>query len=251
MKNSFVLDVSETDFKEQVLDRSHELPVVVDFWADWCGPCRTLGPTLERLTTEADGGWILAKVDVDANPRLAAAAGVQGIPAVRAFKDGRQIAEFTGALPESHVREWLKQLGPSQADIAVTDGRSAEAAGDLAAAAESYRRALDHEPVHDEARSLLASVELRLRTGSLDEDGLRARLESDPADIEAAAGLADVAAARGDFPRAFDLLLDAVRTNSGEQRERARVHLIKLLAALPIDDPRAVAARRSLSLALF
>jgi putative thioredoxin len=251
MNNSLVLDVSESDFKEEVLDRSHEVPVVVDFWADWCGPCRTLGPTLERLATEANGDWILAKVDVDANPRLAAAAGVQGIPAVRAFKEGRQIAEFTGALPEPHVREWLSQLGPSPADVAVAEGRAAEAAGDLGAAAESYQRALDSEPANYEARSSLASVDLKLRTASLDKPALQARLGTDPADVEAAEGLADLAAADDDFERAFDLLLDAIRNNSGEQRERARVHIVKLLNTLPLDDPRATAARRSLSLALY
>jgi putative thioredoxin len=249
--NSFVREVSESDFKEEVLDRSHETPVVVDFWAEWCGPCRTLGPTLERLAGEANGGWILAKVDVDANPQLAAAAGVQGIPAVRAFKDGRQIAEFTGALPETHVREWLRQLGPSEADLDVIEGRAAEADGDVAAAAEAYRRALDREPGNGEARSLLASAELRLRTDSVDEDGLQARLEADASDVEAASGLADVAAANGDFQAAFNLLLDAVRNTTGDQRDRARVHLLKVLDALPVDDPRAIAARRSLSLALF
>ena len=251
MKSSFVIDVSESDFKEEVLDRSHKTPVVVDFWAEWCGPCRTLGPTLERLAGEANGDWVLAKVDVDTNPRLAAAAGVQGIPAVRAFKDGRQIAEFTGALPETHVRQWLQQLGPNEADLSVIEGRAAEVDGDLAAAAQCYRQALDQQPGNEQARALLASVELRMRTDSLDEEALRARLESDPADVEAASGLADVAAANGDFQAAFDLLLDAVRNTTGDQRDRARLHLLKLLDALPVDDPRAIAARRSLSLALF
>ncbi|MGH2786329.1 MAG: tetratricopeptide repeat protein [Actinomycetota bacterium] len=251
MKSSYVADVSETDFQEQVLERSHEVPVVVDFWAEWCGPCRILGPILERLAGEADGGWVLAKVDVDSNPRLSAAAGVQGIPAVRAFKDGREVAEFTGALPEPQVREWLKQLGPSSADLLVSEGRSAEAAGDLAGAAELYRGALDHEPGDNEARSLLAAVDMKLRTASLDEESLRTRLESDPTDVDAATGLADIAAASGDFDRAFDLLLDVVRLTSDEERDRARIHLLTLLEALPISDPRAIAARRALSLVLF
>jgi putative thioredoxin len=251
MKSSLVADVSETDFQEQVLERSHEVPVVVDFWAEWCGPCRILGPILERLAGEADGGWVLAKIDVDANPRLSAAAGVQGIPAVRAFKNGREVAEFTGALPEPQVREWLKQLGPSSADLLVAEGRSAEAGDDLAGAAELYRSALNHEPGNNEARELLAAVDMKLRTASLDEVSLRNRLASDPTDVDAATGLADIAAADGDFDRAFDLLLDVVRLTSDEERDQARIHLLTLLDALPIGDPRAVAARRALSLVLF
>ncbi|HZA39559.1 MAG TPA: tetratricopeptide repeat protein [Actinomycetota bacterium] len=245
------IDVSEATFQNEVIDRSFEAPVVIDFWAAWCGPCRALGPILERLADEADGEWVLAKVDVDQNPGLAQAFGVQGIPAVHAVKDGRPVANFTGALPEQQVRAWLRQLGPTEADGLVGEARAAEASGDLDEAAELLRRALAIEPAHDEARGDLAFVELKLRTGEHDEAELMRRLEADPSDVEAASGLADLTLSRGEIKPAFDLLLGVVQSTSGDERDRARVHLLSLFNVLPPDHPDVVAARRSLSLALF
>src|SRR5256714_3158057 len=163
-----VIDVTEETFVSEVIERSRQVPVVVDFWAGWCGPCKTLGPVLERLAEEADGSWILAKVDVDANPGLAGAFGVQGIPAVRAFKGGREVAEFTWALPEPAVREWLGQLGPSPADIAYQEGATLESAGQLDAAAERYRQVLAEAPAHADAATALNRVELAQRAPGLD-----------------------------------------------------------------------------------
>jgi thioredoxin len=190
MKSSrYVFDATEATFERDVLERSRQVPVVVDFWAAWCGPCRALGPVLERLAVEADGAWVLAKVDVDANPGLASAFGVQGIPAVRAFRGGREVAEFTGALPEPAVREWLLQLGPSPADLAYEEGAVLEAAGRLDEAADRYRRALAEAPAHEAATVALTRVELALRTAGLDGDDLRQRAGS--GDLDAILALAD------------------------------------------------------------
>jgi putative thioredoxin len=246
-----IVDVDESTFTEQVLDRSTEVPVVVDFWADWCGPCHALGPILERLATEANGSWVLAKVDVDANPSLAAAARVQGIPAVRAFKDGRQIAEFTGALPEPHVRAWLEKLGPSPAELAVERGAAAEQRGEPRDAQRAYEEALVEEPGNGEARRGLSRVKLAQRTEGIDEAALRRRLEAHEDGLDAVLGLSDLEAVRGDIEAAAKRLIDVIRSADKQKAERARIHLLELLETLPPDDLRALRARRCLSLALY
>jgi putative thioredoxin len=246
-----IFDVTEATFEKDVLERSFSTPVVVDFWAAWCGPCRTLGPMLELLAEEADGEWVLAKVDVDQNQMLAAQAGVQGIPAVRAFRDGRQVAEFVGALPEPQVRRWLEQLGPSPADVAFEEAQKLEADGSLAEAADAYRKVLNLEPSHARARAALASVELLLRAEDDDLDRLVREADAEPANVDVVTRAADALFLVGRVDEAFDRLIASVRMNADDQRDQARAHLLKLLDTLPPDDPRALQARKQLSLALF
>jgi putative thioredoxin len=250
MDQPMLSDVTETTFEQDVLLRSHEVPVVVDFWAEWCGPCRTLGPTLERLAGAAGGAWVLAQVDVDSSPSLATAFGIQGIPAVCAFRDGRQVAEFTGALPEDQVRAWLEQLGPSAADRAAAEAVDAALTGDHERAAALFRDALRLEPGHAGARAGLARAELHLRTSSLDEAELTRRADADPTDVDAALGLADLAATSNRREAAFERLVEVVRLTAGHDRERARRRLVELLDTVPADDPAAMKARRALALAL-
>src|SRR5919108_1872014 len=155
-RDATIYDVDEAQFEQRVLERSHELPVVVDFWADWCGPCKQLTPALERAATARAGKVELAKLDVDANKRLASLFRIQGIPAVKAFRDGRVAAEFTGALPPAQVERFFDSLVPSEADELVASGEE----GDL-------RRALELEPSHPTARRELGK--LLLRRGDADE----------------------------------------------------------------------------------
>lgn len=246
-----VIEVNEQSFAAEVVERSQQVPVVVDFWAAWCGPCRSLGPVLERLADEADGSWILAKVDVDANPGLAQAFGIQGIPAVRAWKDGAEVAEFVGALPEPQVREWLTQLGPSPSDLDIEEAEKAFSGGDDARAEELLKNVLNHEPDNALARTLLEQVEVSRRAQDVDENDVRAQLEADPTNVEAAVRLADLLVVRGELADAFSTLISAVRVSEGDDREKARIHLVKLLQTLSPEDPRALKARRELSLVLF
>jgi putative thioredoxin len=149
------------------------------------------------------------------------------------------------------VRAWLEQLGPGPADLAFAEGEAAEARGDLARAAEEYKRALAHEPAHADANAGLARVELAMRTGTVDEAALRARLEVSPNDVDTATAVADLEFARGELEAAVERLIGLVRVTEGEDRERVRLRLVELLDTLPIDDPRALKARRLLSAALY
>jgi putative thioredoxin len=243
------VDTSEATFQRDVIERSHEVPVVVDFWAEWCGPCRMLGPVIEKAV-EARGGEVeLVKLDTDANQRLAAEYRIQSIPAVKAFKDGRVVDEFVGALPPAAVERWLDGLAPSEAE------RLVEAGGE-----ENLRRALELEPRRADATLALAKL-LAERgdredaldlldnvAGSFAADGLAARLR-----LEADEALRDAFAAldAGETERGLDLLIEAIAAAEPEKREDLRKAIVGVLDELGVEHPLARDSRRRLASALY
>jgi putative thioredoxin len=251
------VDVSEATFQTAVVDRSHTLPVVVDFWAEWCGPCRQLGPVLERAASARAGKLELVKVDTDANPGLARAFRIQGIPAVKAFRDGKVVAEFTGAQPPTAVEQFLDSLLPSEADALVERGdeeslrRAHELEPTRADAAVPLARILNRRGESDEALAVLARV-----PGSFAADGLAARIgleraaqsESPPA----VPGLGEAFAAldSGDQEHALDLLLAAIPNADGARDDVRRV-VVGVLDELGVEHPLARDARRRLASALY
>jgi thioredoxin len=280
-----VIEVTDETFNTEVVARSRTVPVIVDLWAEWCGPCKQLGPVLEKLATEANGAWILAKVDVDANPQLSAALQVQSIPMVVAVVAGQVADGFLGAMPEPQVRNWVgqvmqvaEQLGlqpgavpdgengaPAQqagpgglgdpddgiADPAFAEAQQAMEGGDLNAAAAAFEKVLSAEPGHPLATMGLRQVDLLRRVSSYDQASARQAAEDNPDDVEAQARVADIDLAMGKIEASFDRLLDAIRRSSGEDRDQARVHLLGLFEIFPPRDPRVTKARGRLSGLLF
>ncbi len=244
------MDVTESTFQQAVIDRSHTVPVVVDFWAEWCGPCRQLGPVIERAVAARQGKIELAKVDVDANPMLSRTFRIQGIPAVKAFKDGKVAAEFTGAQPPAQVDRFLDSLLPSEADqlVQVGDEASLRRAHELeptrADAAVPLARLLYERGENDEALQILGRI-----PGSFAADGLTARIKLEQAgtpDLTQAFEALD----RHDNQGALDLLIEALPAADGA-REDVRKVVVGILDELGVEHPLAREGRRKLASALY
>jgi putative thioredoxin len=253
-----VIDVTEATFQREVLERSLTTPVVIDFWAEWCGPCKQLSPVLEKLAVEGGGAWVLAKVDVDTNPRLAQMFRVQGIPMVYAIVGGQPLDAFTGVVPESQLRPWidsiLKAAGapveePEDPRLAAAD--EALMAGDLDQAEQAYKKILAESPADASAEAGLAQVGLFRRTLGLDPRKTLAAAAEAPGDIAAQTLAADVEVLSGKAEEAYSRLVELVRRTSGEEREAARKHLLSLFTVAGPEDPAVASARRALASALF
>jgi putative thioredoxin len=274
---SLVIDVTEATFEAQVVTRSAQVPVVIDFWAEWCGPCKQLSPILERLAVAAGGSWVLAKIDCDAEQRLAEAFQVQSIPSVLAVIGGQPVPLFQGALPEAQVTAVIDEVlkvaaangitgrvtvsdddGADAAepaapmrDPALVQADAALASGDTDAALAAYRSVLDREPANLEASMAVARCELLLRVRGADERAARTAAAEDGDDVATAVTVADLDMAAGHVEDAISRLVDLVRRTTGDERETVRTRLLSLFEVLDPEDPRLVKGRRALASALF
>ncbi|WP_073754416.1 tetratricopeptide repeat protein [Streptomyces sp. CB03234] len=278
--SALVIDVDEAGFERDILQRSTEVPVVIDFWAEWCEPCKQLGPLLERLAVEYNGRFVLAKIDVDANQMLMQQFGIQGIPAVFAVVAGQALPLFQGAAPEAQIRQTLDQLiqvgeerfgltgiavepgaeGPAAAapaqpagpyDALLEAAVRALDANDFGGAIQAYKNVLVDDPGNTEAKLGLAQAELLSRVQGMDPQTVRKNAADNPADVQAQLAAADLDLVGGHVEDAFGRLVDTVRRTAGEDRDTARVRLLELFEVIGPDDPRVTKARAALARVLF
>ncbi len=274
--SALVVDVDEAAFQTEVLDRSFQVPVVIDLWAEWCQPCKALSPILEKLVTEDAGQWLLVKVDVDANPRIQQAFGVQSIPAIFGVIKGQPVPLFQGALPEAQVREFLDELLRVAAANGVAgrvdvDGTAPEVVvepepesdprfdaaydaielGDWDAAEAAYQSVLAAAPTDLDAKAGLAQVALLRRTDGADPESALAAALAAPDSLDAQALASDIDLLTGRVEEAFERILDLVRRTTGDERNAARDHLLSLFILVGDADPRVGRARAALASALF
>jgi putative thioredoxin len=274
-----VKDITQQEFGQEVLQRSHEVPVVVDFWATWCGPCKTLGPMLEQAAADYDGRFELVKVDVDQNQALAQQFGIQSIPTVVAFKDGKPVSQFMGAVPDAQLREFLDALMPTELDLMVDRARDLALEGDEEAASALYSQVLEQVPDHVEAGTGLASLLIarnetdsaliilgrlprtaeveRLEAAArmtasqgVDLTDLEQRVAADPSDHPARIELGTALAAKGEYEAGLDHLLEVVRTKD-DHLDDARAAMIDVFGVLGPEHPVTQAYRKALANALF
>lgn len=282
-ENPWIIDVDVNNFSKEVLERSQELPVVVDFWAPWCGPCRTLGPLLERFAQEANGAFVLAKVDTDRNPELAQAFQIQGIPTVIAIDKGRPLDGFSGALPPGEVKSFLDRVAPPRGPGELEQALALEAEGRLEEAIATLRGFLREQPENDEARIQLARLliederlpearkvfervgpeaaesdagravraRLDLSEDAGDVSELESRLEADPGDHATRIELGRSLVAAGRQADGLEHLLEVVKADRGFEDDAARKAMLEVFEALGDEDPVTQEYRQRLQMVLL